>query len=47
VWSHHSGGVNDVTSGTSGSCDTTRWCTARRGWDGPTGWGTPHGLGAL
>jgi hypothetical protein len=22
-------------------------CTARKGYDGPTGWGSPHGLGAL
>lgn len=22
-------------------------CNARKGYDGPTGWGTPHGLGAL
>jgi subtilase family serine protease len=47
VWAHHVGGVNDVRSGDTGSCDTTRWCTARRGWDGPTGWGTPKGLAAL
>ena len=47
VWSHHAGGVNDVVSGSTGSCDTASWCTARRGWDGPTGWGTPKGLGAL
>jgi subtilase family serine protease len=47
VWSHHSGGVNDVTSGSTGSCDTTRWCSARRGWDGPTGWGSPKALSAL
>jgi subtilase family serine protease len=44
VWKHHSGGVNDVTSGSNGSCPTSRWCTARRGWDGPTGWGTPRGV---
>jgi subtilase family serine protease len=44
VWKHHSGGLNDVTSGSNGTCPTTRWCTARRGWDGPTGWGTPKGV---
>jgi subtilase family serine protease len=43
VWAHHSG-LHDVTRGTNGSCSTTRWCTARRGWDGPTGWGSPHGV---
>ena len=47
VWTHHAGGVNDVVGGSTGSCDTTRWCTARRGWDGPTGWGSPKGVGAL
>ena len=47
VWKHHAGGVNDVTSGSNGSCPTTRWCTARRGWDGPTGWGTPKGIAAF
>ena len=47
VWSHHSGGLNDVTSGSTGSCDVARWCAARRGWDGPTGWGTPNGLTAF
>jgi subtilase family serine protease len=47
VWAHHTGGVNDVTSGSTGDCDVARWCTARRSWDGPTGWGTPKGLRAL
>jgi subtilase family serine protease len=47
VWKHHSGGVNDVTSGSNGSCPTARWCAARRGWDGPTGWGTPKGIAAF
>ena len=47
VWKHHSGGVNDVTSGSNGSCPTPRWCAARRGWDGPTGWGTPKGVAAF
>jgi subtilase family serine protease len=47
VWAHHSGGVNDVLSGSNGSCETARWCTAGYGWDGPTGWGTPKGIAAL
>ncbi len=46
VWLHHSG-LNDVTAGTNGSCPTKQWCTARTGWDGPTGWGTPHGTAGL
>jgi subtilase family serine protease len=47
VWSHHRGAVNDVTSGTTGDCTTSSWCNARRGWDGPTGWGTLKGLRAV
>jgi hypothetical protein len=43
LWSHH-GGLHDISSGSNGSCSTDRWCVARRGWDGPTGWGTPNGL---
>ena len=47
VWAHHTGAVNDVTSGSNGDCPTPRWCAAHYGWDGPTGWGTPRGVGAL
>jgi subtilase family serine protease len=47
VWAHHTGGVNDVTSGSNGDCDAKRWCQARAGWDGPTGWGTPNGVTAF
>jgi subtilase family serine protease len=47
VWTHHRGGVNDVISGSNGTCSTTRWCTAHYGWDGPTGWGTPKGVTAF
>jgi subtilase family serine protease len=47
VWTHHSGGVNDVISGSNGTCETDRWCMAHYGWDGPTGWGTPKGVTAL
>jgi hypothetical protein len=36
-----------VTSGNNGTCPTTQWCTARAGWDGPTGLGTPNGAGAF
>jgi subtilase family serine protease len=46
VWAHHAG-LRDVTSGTNGSCATTQWCNAQRGWDGPTGWGTPDGVAAF
>ncbi|WP_239063262.1 peptidase S8 [Streptomyces sp. SID13031] len=43
----HTGSLFDVTSGNNGSCPTTQWCTARTGWDGPTGLGTPNGAGAF
>jgi subtilase family serine protease len=39
--------LNDVTSGSNGTCTTSVWCTAGVGWDGPTGLGTPNGLGAF
>ena len=38
--------LHDVTSGSSGSCGTSM-CTAVSGYDGPTGQGTPNGLGAF
>ena len=37
--------LNDVTSGTNGSCGGTYFCTAGSGYDGPTGLGTPNGTG--
>jgi subtilase family serine protease len=39
----------DVTSGSNGRCkpNPSQWCTARTGWDGPTGLGTPNGTGAF
>jgi subtilase family serine protease len=43
----HSGSLNDVTSGSNGTCSPTQLCTARVGWDGPTGLGTPNGVGAF
>jgi subtilase family serine protease len=46
TWSHASG-LHDVTSGSNGSCSTAAWCTARSGWDGPTGLGTPNGTSAF
>lgn len=46
TWAHSSG-LNDVTTGTNGSCEIPVWCNARTGWDGPTGLGTPHGTGSF
>jgi hypothetical protein len=35
----------DVTSGSNGSCGGSYLCTAGVGYDGPTGLGTPNGIG--
>ncbi|HEV2636790.1 MAG TPA: ricin-type beta-trefoil lectin domain protein [Actinocrinis sp.] len=43
----HASGLNDVTSGSDGSCSPSYLCTAQGGYDGPTGLGTPNGLGAF
>jgi hypothetical protein len=40
------GDLNDVTQGINGSCGNVL-CNAGPGWDGPTGLGTPNGVGAL
>jgi len=39
--------LHDITSGSDGSCSPTYLCTAGKGYDGPTGWGTPNGIGAF
>jgi subtilase family serine protease len=39
--------LNDVTSGSTGSCGGGIMCTAGGGYDGPTGLGTPISLGAF
>ncbi|WP_129308917.1 putative Ig domain-containing protein [Streptomyces sp. L2] len=43
----HTSNLFDVTSGNNGSCSTSYFCTARTGYDGPTGWGTPNGTAAF
>ncbi|MFG2358744.1 carboxypeptidase regulatory-like domain-containing protein [Streptomyces sp. NPDC048521] len=40
-------GLNDITSGSNGTCATAYLCTAGTGYDGPTGLGTPAGLAAF
>ncbi|GAA4202068.1 hypothetical protein [Actinocatenispora rupis] len=56
VYAAGSGSIEDVTTGTSmpnGAADCTKaklataLCVAGPGWDGPTGVGVPHGLGAF
>src|SRR6266568_3596254 len=43
----HTGALHDVTSGANGSCGGSYLCTAMRGYDGPSGLGTPNGSGAF
>jgi hypothetical protein len=45
----HAGNLNDVKAGSNGKCPlaTPSWCTARSGWDGATGLGTPKGTGGF
>jgi subtilase family serine protease len=42
----HASNLNDVTSGSNGDCGNYL-CTAGKGYDGPTGLGTPNGVGAF
>ncbi len=46
-YTHYTGNFFDVTSGSNGSCSPSQLCTARVGWDGPTGLGTPNGTGGF
>lgn len=55
IWKKHVGNLYDIITGnnldaalgvTCGSANKYI-CTARVGYDGPTGWGTPNGVGAL
>ena len=43
----HADQLHDVTSGSNGHCSAAYLCTARVGYDGPTGLGTPNGPGAF
>ena len=45
----HAAELNDVISGSNGTCETSRQylCNAKTGYDGPTGRGTPHGTAAF
>ncbi|MFB9839602.1 S53 family peptidase [Actinoallomurus acaciae] len=43
----HTSSLFDVTSGSNGSCGGTYLCTAGTGYDGPTGLGTPNGVGGF
>ena len=39
--------IFDITVGSNGACGGTFLCTAKPGFDGPTGWGTPKGINAF
>ena len=39
--------LNDVVGGSSGTCSPAYECNALTGYDGPTGLGTPNGIGAF
>ena len=43
----HTPGLNDVTTGSNGTCSPSVWCHAGAGWDGPTGLGTPNGTSSF
>ncbi|HEY5003871.1 MAG TPA: S53 family peptidase [Ktedonobacteraceae bacterium] len=43
----HSANLNDVTDGNNGTCQPIYLCTSGKGYDGPTGLGTPNGVGAF
>ncbi|MFF6958224.1 peptidase S8 [Streptomyces sp. NPDC088197] len=43
----HTTALNDVTSGSNGSCSGSYLCTGKAGYDGPTGLGTPAGTTAF
>jgi subtilase family serine protease len=43
----HTSSLFDVTSGSNGSCGGSYLCTAKAGYDGPTGLGTPDGTGGF
>jgi Subtilase family len=55
IWKHHAGNVYDVTVGNNVdpslgvtcASPVKYICTARAGFDGPTGWGTPAGVGGF
>jgi uncharacterized protein with LGFP repeats len=47
LYAHSGSGLNDVTSGSNGTCAPAYLCTAGPGYDGPTGLGTLNGTSGL
>jgi hypothetical protein len=43
----HRGDLFDVRSGSNGTCGGSYLCTGVKGYDGPTGFGTPNGIAAF
>lgn len=43
----HTSSLFDVKKGSNGSCGGSYLCTGKTGYDGPTGNGTPNGIGAF
>jgi subtilase family serine protease len=43
----HTASLFDVTTGSNGTCSPAYLCTAGTGYDGPTGLGTPNGIGGF
>jgi subtilase family serine protease len=43
----HTSSLFDITSGSNGSCSPSYLCTGGAGFDGPTGLGTPNGVGGF
>lgn len=43
----HRAGLFDVTSGSNGTCGGSYLCTAKTGYDGPSGLGAPKGESAF
>jgi hypothetical protein len=39
--------LHDITKGSTGTCTPAYLCKAGKGYDGPTGLGAPHGIGAF
>ena len=46
LYADHSA-LRDITQGSNGFCQGSYICTAREGYDAPTGWGTPIGFSAF
>jgi hypothetical protein len=46
LYVHHSS-LYDVVSGSNGKCVPKYLCTGQKGYDGPTGNGTPNGITAF